>query len=502
MEIFNNLAGGFAACVSPYNLLMAFVGCLLGTLIGILPGLGPSATMAILIPITFGMDSIPAMIMMCAVYCGAMYGGSTTSILVNVPGESSSVITAIEGNQLAKQGKAGLALGLSAIGSFIAGVLGTLGLVAAAVPLADFSLEFGPAEFFSLIIMGMLTIIFVGGKSIPKSLMSAAIGLGLGCVGTDIVEGKDRFTYGLAELLDGIDFVVVVMGTFGIGEVLVSAEEFMKVEPIKVKFRELFPTLKDIFQVRWSILRGAVLGFFIGILPGAGPTIASFVSYGVEKTIHKHPETFGTGVVEAVAAVESCNNAATSGAMVPMFALGIPGSGATAVMLGALVLYGLRPGPMLFVENADFVWAVMASMFIGNVILIFLNLPLVPVFASLLRISYAFIYPAILIICIVGAYAISTGLFDVGLMLIFGVAGYFMKKADIPPAPMLLALILGPMLERALYQALNLSYGNMMTFITRPISATLLGLALLMSIAVGFKSVRKARALIKDGDEN
>ena len=490
--------GGFATCLTPYNIWMALLGCLLGTLVGILPGLGPSATIAILLPITFGMDATPAMIMMCAVYYGAMYGGSTTSILVNVPGESSSVITAIEGHQLAMQGKAGTALGLSAIGSFIAGILGTIGLVAAAVPLAEFSLQFGPAEFFSLIIMGMLTIIFVGGKSIPKSLMSAVIGLGLGCVGTDIVEGKDRFTYGIAELLDGIDFVVLVMGTFGIAEVLVSAEEFMKVEPIKVKFRDLFPSLREIFQVRWAVLRGTIIGFIIGVLPGAGPTIASFVTYGVEKSLSKTPEKFGTGVLEGIAGPESSNNAATSGAMVPMFALGIPGSGATAVMLGALILYGLKPGPMLFVENADFVWAVMASMFIGNVILIIMNLPMVPLFASLLRISYALIYPAILIICIIGAYAISTGLFDVGMMLIFGIAGYFMKRADIPPAPMLLALLLGPMMERALYQALNLSHGSMLVFITRPISGTLLAISLIMSIAVGTKAVKRARAMVKD----
>ena len=500
MEIFSGLMGGFVTVLTPYNILMALLGCLLGTLVGILPGLGPSATMAILIPITFGMDATPAMILMCAVYYGAMYGGSTTSILVNIPGESSSVITAIEGHQLARRGKAGTALGLSAIGSFIAGILGTIGLVAAAVPLAEFSLQFGPAEFFSLIIMGMLTIIFVGGKSIPKSLMSAMIGFGLGTVGTDIVEGKDRFTYGIAELLDGIDFVVLVMGTFGIAEVLVSAEEFMKVEPIKVKFRELFPSLQEIVQVRWSILRGSVIGFIIGVLPGAGPTIASFVTYGVEKSVSKHPETFGTGVFEGVAGPESANNAAVSGAMVPMFALGIPGSGATAVLLGALILYGLKPGPMLFVENPDFVWAVMASMFIGNCVLIILNLPLVPLFASLLRISYALIYPAILIICVIGAYAISSGLFDVGLMIMFGVAGYFMKRADIPPAPMLLAIILGPMMERALYQALNLSHGSMLTFVTRPISATLLAISLIMSIAVGTKAVKRARAMIQEDD--
>ncbi len=501
MDVIMNLMGGFTTCLTPYNIGMAALGAFLGTMVGILPGLGPSATMAIILPITFGMDATPAMIMLCALYYGAMYGGSTTSILVNVPGEASSVVTAIEGHQLAKKGKAGTALGLSAIGSFIAGILGTIGLAFTASTLAEFSLKFGPAEMFSLVLLGMLTIIFVGGKDITKSLMSMVIGLGLGCVGTDIVEGKDRFTYGLPELLDGIDFVILVMGTFGIAEVLESAEEFMKVVPMKVKFRELFPSIKEIIQVRWAILRGTLVGFFICCIPGSGPTISSFLAYGVEKNVSKHPEKFGTGVLEGVAGPESANNAAVSGAMVPMFALGIPGSGATAVLLGGLILYGLKPGPMLFVENADFVWAVMASMFIGNIILIIMNLPLVPLFASLLRIPYGLIYPAILTICIVGAFAVASGLFEVGLMLIFAFFGYFMKKANIPPAPMLLALLLGPMMERSLYQALNLSYGSMMTFITRPISATLLAICVLMSITVGFKAVRRARKIVQDDDK-
>jgi putative tricarboxylic transport membrane protein len=354
---------------------------------------------------------------------------------------------------------------------------------------------------FSLILMGMFTIIFVGGKDITKSMMSMVIGLGLGCVGTDIVEGKDRFVYGISELLDGIDFVILVMGTFGIAEVLESAEEFMKVVPMKVKFRDLFPKFADVWYCRWAILRGTCVGFFICCVPGAGPTIASFLSYGVEKSVSKYPERFGTGVMEGVAGPESSNNAAVSGAMVPMFALGIPGSGATAVLLGGLILYGLKPGPMLFVESPDFVWAVMASMFIGNIILIIMNLPLVPVFASLLRIPYGLIYPAILIICIVGAYAVATGLFEVGMMLIFSIAGYFMKKADIPAAPMLMALIMGPMMERSLYQTLNLSHGSLLVFIQRPISATLLSVIVLMSIYVGIRSIRGKKAAIEETEE-
>jgi len=501
MDVITNLMGGFATCLTPYNLWMAVLGAFLGTMVGILPGLGPSATMAIILPITFGMDATPAMIMLCALYYGAMYGGSTTSILVNVPGEASSVVTAIEGHQLARQGKAGTALGLSAIGSFFAGIMGTIGLAFTASTLAEFSLKFGPAEMFSLVLMGMFTIIYVGGKDVTKSLMSMAIGLGLGTVGTDIVQGKERFTYGISELLDGIDFVILVMGTFGISEVLESAEEFMKIVPMKVKFWDLFPSWKDTWYCRWAILRGTCVGFFICCVPGSGPTIASFLSYGVEKSVSKYPERFGTGVMEGVAGPESSNNAAVSGAMVPMFALGIPGSGATAVLLGGLILYGLKPGPMLFVENADFVWAVMASMFIGNCILIVMNLPLVPVFASLLRIPYGLIYPAILIICIVGAYAVATGLFEVGMMLIFAICGYFMKKGDVPAAPMLMALLMGPMMERSLYQALNLSHGSMLVFIQRPISATLLSIIVLMSLYVGIRSLRGKKAAIEEAEE-
>jgi putative tricarboxylic transport membrane protein len=501
MDVLTNLMGGFAICFTPYNIAMAALGAFLGTMVGILPGLGPSATMAIILPITFGMDATPAMIMLTSLYYGAMYGGSTTSILVNVPGEASSVMTALEGHQLARKGKAGTALGISAIGSFVAGLIGTVALAFTASSLAEFSLRFGPAEVFSLVLMGMFTIIYVGGKDITKSLMSMVIGLGLGCVGTDIVEGQNRFTYGIAELLDGIDFVILVMGTFGIAEVLESAEEFMKVEPLKIKFRDLFPTLAEIISVRWAVLRGTLVGFGICCIPGSGPTIASFLSYGVEKSVSKTPEKFGTGVLEGVAAPESSNNAAVSGAMVPMFSLGIPGSGATAVLLGGLILYGLKPGPLLFVENADFVWAVIASMFIGNIILIIMNLPLVPLFASLLRIPYSLIYPAILIVCIVGAYAVASGLFEVGLMLVFAICGYFMKKADIPAAPMLMALLMGPMLERNLYQALNLAHGNVFIFIQRPISATLLSIIVLMSIFVGTRAATRARQAVQEKEE-
>lgn len=501
MESLQSLMHGFSIVFTPYNLWMATVGCFLGTVVGILPGLGPSATIAMLLPLTFGMDATPAMIMITCLYYGAKYGGSTTTILLNVPGEGSSVVTALDGYEMARQGRAGAALGISAIGSFFAGIMGTFGLIFICVPLAEFSLKFGPAEYFSLIVMGMLTIVFVGGKSIAKSLISGVLGLALGTVGSDFVQGAPRFVYGVTMLMDGIPFVAVVMGLFGIGEVLVSAEERLKLKPIKVKFSELWPTVADVLESKWAIVRGTIIGFLVGALPGAGATIASFISYGVEKGVAKNPERFGKGAIEGVASPESANNSACSGAMVPLLALGIPGSGSTAVMLGALILYGLKPGPMLFAQSGDFVWALIASMFIGNIILIIMNLPMIPIFAYSLRIPYGLMYPAIILICIIGGYSLNTNVWDVWLIIIFGIIGYVFKKCDIPAAPLVIALVLGPMMEYALYQALNLSHGSMATFVTRPISAILLGIAVLMTIAVMSKTVRMKRAMLEeDGD--
>jgi putative tricarboxylic transport membrane protein len=501
MDVFSSLMHGFATIMTPFNLWMAIVGCFFGTIVGILPGLGTSATIAMLLPLTFGMDPTPAMIMMANIYYGAKYGGSTTSILINVPGEGSSVVTAFDGYAMARQGRGGAALGIAAIGSFIAGILGTFALIFVCVPLAAFSLKFGPAEYFSLIVMGMLCIVFVGGKSITKSLMSAVLGLALGTVGSDVVQGAPRFVYDIPQLMDGVSFIVVVMGLFGIGEVLVSAEESMKVKSIDLKFKDLWPTIADMMQCKWAILRGTVIGFFIGALPGAGSTIASFISYGIEKGASKEPERFGKGAIEGVAGPEAANNSACSGSMVPLLALGIPGSGATAVMLGALMLYGLKPGPMLFTTSPDFVWALIASMFVGNIILIIMNLPLIPLFALSLRIPYRYLYPAILLICIIGAYSISSSAYGVWVMLIFGVIGYFMKKYDISAGPLVIALVLGPMLEYNLYRALALSRGDVTTFFTRPISGTLLAIAAVMSIVVMFKTVRMKRSVIEEEDE-
>jgi putative tricarboxylic transport membrane protein len=498
MDVLHSLMHGFEVFFTPYNLWMAVVGCFFGTMVGILPGLGSSATIALLIPFTFGMNATAAMIMITSIYYGSKYGGSITSILINIPGENASVVTTFDGYQMALQGRAGAALGISAIGSFVGGILGTFGLIFVAVPLAQFSLKFGPAEYFSLIIMGMLTIVFVGGKSITKSLMSGVIGISLGVVGSDIVQGAPRFVFGIPELMDGIDFIVVVMGLFGIGEVLVSAEEFMKMDSIKVPFTKLWPTMKDMADSKWAMVRGTAIGFVIGALPGAGATIASFLSYGVEKGAAKDPERFGKGAIEGVAGPETANNAACSGAMAPLLALGIPGSGTTAVMLGALMLYGLKPGPMLFTTSPDFVWALIASMFVGNVILLIMNLPMVPLFALTLRISYSLLYPVIIVICMIGVYSLNSSMFDIWMMWGFGIIGYFMKKYDISGAPMIIGLVLGPILEQSLYRALSLAHGSMLVFVTRPISATLLGIAVVMSIFVSFKTVKTVRKQLSD----
>jgi len=498
MDVLHSLMHGFSVFFTPYNLWMAVVGCFFGTMVGVLPGLGASATIALLIPFTFGMNATPAMIMIASLYYGSKYGGSITSILINIPGENASVVTTFDGYQMALQGRAGAALGIAAIGSFIGGVLGTFGLIFVAVPLAQFSLKFGPAEYFSLIIMGMLTIVFVGGKSITKSLMSGVLGISLGVVGADIVQGAPRFVFGIPELMDGIDFIVVVMGIFGLGEVLVSAEEYMKMDSIKVPFTKLWPTWKDIVDSRWAILRGTAIGFVIGALPGAGATIASFMSYGIEKSSSKHPERFGKGAIEGVAGPESANNAACSGAMAPLLALGIPGSGATAVMLGALMLYGLKPGPMLFTTSPDFVWALIASMFVGNVILLIMNLPMVPLFALSLRISYSLLYPIIIVICMIGVYSLNSSMFDIWMMWVFGIIGYFMKKYDISGAPLIIGLVLGPILEQSLYRALSLAHGSILVFVTRPISATLLAIAVVMSIVVSLKTIKTVRKQLSD----
>ena len=476
---------GFAVATQPMNLLYAFIGCVLGTLIGVLPGLGPAAGTAILIPVTFSLDPIGGIIMLAAIYYGAMYGGTITSVLVNVPGEAASVITCLDGYQMAKQGRAGPALGIAAIGSFIGGTFATLALMVVSLPLANFALRFGPPEVFALLVVGLSLVTGLSGKSIFAALIMTMFGLMLAMIGMDPVRGAPRFTFGIPPLYDGIGFIPVVMGLFGVGEILLSMEAPV-LEVIKTKITDLLPKREEWRVSTGAIGRGTIIGFFLGLIPGIGAIIPTFLAYVVEKKVSKHPEKFGTGVIEGVASPETANNAYANGAMVPLLTLGIPGSPTLAVLMGAFIIHGLTPGPFLFKERPDVVWGLIASLYLGNVMLLILNLPLVGFWAKLLQIRYEFLYPGILLFCILGAYSLNQSVFDVGVMIAFGVLGYIFRKLDWPLAPTVLALILGPMMERALRTSLEMSGGDLSILVTRPISAVLLIVAavVLLSPAV------------------
>jgi putative tricarboxylic transport membrane protein len=464
---------GFAVATLPMNLLYAFIGCVLGTLIGVLPGLGPAAGTAILIPVTFSLDPIGGIIMLAAIYYGAMYGGTITSVLVNVPGEAASVITCLDGYQMAKQGRAGPALGIAAIGSFIGGTFATLALMVVSLPLANFALRFGPPEVFSLLVVGLSLVTGLSGRSLLAALVMTLFGLMLSMIGMDPVRGAPRFTFGIPPLYDGIGFIPVVMGLFGIGEILLSMEAPV-LEVIKTKLTDLLPKREEWKVSTGAIGRGTIIGFFLGLIPGIGAIIPTFLAYAVEKKVSKHPEKFGTGVIEGVASPETANNAYANGAMVPLLSLGIPGSPTLAVLMGAFIIHGLTPGPFLFKERPDVVWGLIASLYLGNVMLLILNLPMVGLWAKLLEIRYQYLYPGILLFCILGAYSLNQSVFDVGVMVAFGVLGYIFRKLDWPLAPTVLALILGPMMERALRTSLEMSGGDLSILFTRPISAVLL----------------------------
>jgi len=467
---------GFAVATQPVNLLYAFIGCVLGTLIGVLPGLGPAAGTAILIPITFNLDPIGAIIMLAAIYYGAMYGGTITSVLVNVPGEAASVITCLDGYQMAKQGRAGPALGIAAIGSFIGGTFATIALMVVSLPLANFALRFGPPEVFALLVVGLSLVTGLSGRSLLAALVMTMLGLLLAMIGMDPVRGAPRFTLNIPPLYDGVGFIPVVMGLFGVGEILLSMEKPV-LEIIKTKFTDLLPKRHEWKVSTGAIGRGTVIGFFLGLIPGIGAIIPTFLAYVVEKKVSKHPEKFGTGVIEGVASPETANNSYANGAMVPLLTLGIPGSPTLAVIMGAFIIHGLTPGPFLFKERPDVVWGLIASLYLGNVILLILNLPLVGIWAKLLEIKYQYLYPGILLFCILGAYSLNQSVFDVGVMVAFGVLGYIFRKLDWPLAPTVLALILGPMMERALRTSLEMSGGDLSILATRPISAVLLIIA-------------------------
>lgn len=503
MDILGGLWNGFAVALAPINLWWCFVGCFLGTVVGIMPGLGPPATIAMLLPLTFQMAPASAMIMLAGIYYGAKYGGSTTSILLNVPGESASVVTCLDGYQMARKGRAGAALGIAAIASFFAGTVGVLGLMLVAPPLAKFALSFSSPEYFALMVLGLAMVVLLGGRSMLKALLAMLVGLWIATMGTDLFSSTSRFTFGNMEMLDGIDFVVVAIGIFALGEVLGNMEtrESAQSLPVPKGWRNLLPTMQDMKDCRFAFLNGSVVGFVIGVLPGAGSTIASFISYGIEKAVSKRRDQFGTGIIEGVAAPEGANNAETGGALVPLLTLGIPGSGTTAILLGALVLWGFKPGPLLIQEHPDLFWGLVASMYVGNVMLLVLNLPLVPLFAQLLRLPVHVLYPLIFGIAIVGVYTVSSSLFDLAMLMAFGLLGYLMRKLDYPAAPLVLGLVLGDAMERALRQSLMMSQGDLGILVSRPISAVMLAFAVLLLLVPTFGVLNRWRLRAIESEE-
>ncbi len=475
-EVVQNLLLGFQVALQPAMLGYAFLGCVIGTLVGMLPGVGPLTGISLLLPVTYGLNPTVALVMLAGVYYGAMYGGSTTSILMRIPGEAASVMTCIDGYEMTRKGRAGAALAIAAIGSFIAGTISVIGLMLLAPPLASIALKFGPPEYSALLLLGLLVLSYLSGGSIIKTLAMAVLGLLLGMIGIDTMSGFMRFSYGIIELGDGIGIVPVAVGLFGVSEILLTARTGAA-EPVqKPRLRELLPSRTELKDSAWPIARGTVLGFFIGIIPGSAHVISSFISYAIERRLSKHPERFGKGAVEGVAGPESANNSAASGALVPLLALGVPSGALPAVMLAALLIHGVTPGPMLIQNNPELFWGLIASMYVGNVVLLILNLPMIGLFINILRIPYQYLYPLILVFCVLGVYSISQSVVDVWIMVIMGLLGYFLRKLDFETAPIVLGLILSPMLELSVRQALAMSGGEYAIFFTRPISATMLAI--------------------------
>ncbi|MEI7673646.1 MAG: tripartite tricarboxylate transporter permease, partial [Deltaproteobacteria bacterium] len=452
MEFFQNLAGGFAVALTASNLFYCAIGAILGTAIGVLPGLGPPATIALLLPVTFKMDPVSAVIMLSGIFYGAMYGGSTTSILLNIPGEAASVVTCLDGYKMARNGRAGAALGISAIGSFIAASLAVLGISILAPTLASFALKFGPPEYFCLVLLGLMMAVYLSEESVLKGMMMGILGLLLGTIGLDPVSGTQRFTFGVSRLTDGVDFVVMVMGLFGLAEILCNLEAPENREIFKTALKGLLPTREDWRQCWASVLRGSFLGFFIGVLPGGGAIISSFAAYAVEKRLSKHPERFGNGAIEGVAAPEAANNAAATSSFIPLLTLGIPGNASIAMIFVALMIHGIRPGPLLLQDHPQLFWGVIASMYVGNVMLLGLNLPLVGFWVRMLKVPYRYLAVVVVVVCVIGAYSVNNSTWDVGMMVFFGVVGYLLRKFAFPASPFILAMILGPMLEKTLQQ--------------------------------------------------
>jgi putative tricarboxylic transport membrane protein len=493
MDLISNLGLGFEQALTLNNLFYCFIGVLLGTAIGVLPGLGPVATIAMLLPITFGLPPVSALIMLAGIYYGAQYGGSTTAILINLPGESSSVVTAIDGYKLAQQGKAGFALFTSAVGSFFAGTVATFLIAAFAPPLAEVALKFGPAEYFSLMVLGLAASVALAHGSLVKALAMVVLGLLLGTMGQDLYTGTPRFNFGLTELADGIDFVALAMGVFGIGEIIRNLEDSSRRQVIVSKIRDLIPSKEEMKSIVKPILRGTTVGSFLGILPGGGSILGSFGSYTIEKRLAKDPSRFGKGAIEGVAGPEAANNAGAQTSFIPMLTLGIPSNPVMALMIGAMIIQGIVPGPNVINEKPQLFWGIVASMWVGNLMLLILNLPLIGMWVKLLTVPYRVLFPAIIAVCCIGVYSVSNNPFDVYWMAIFGVIGYFLIKLDCEPAPLLLGFVIGRLLEEYLRRAMLLSRGDPFVFFQRPISAVLMILAILALVIVLIPSVSKKR---------
>ncbi|MDO8887072.1 MAG: tripartite tricarboxylate transporter permease [Hydrogenophaga sp.] len=503
MELFDNLALGFSVAFTFQNLLYAFVGCLLGTLIGVLPGIGPLATIAMLLPVTYGLEPVAALIMLAGIYYGAQYGGSTTAILVNLPGESSSVVTVIDGYQMARKGRAGPALAAAGLGSFFAGCVGTLVLAAFAPPLTEVALSFGPSEYFALMVLGLIGAVVLASGSLLKALAMIVLGLLIGLVGTDVNSGVARFSFDIPELTDGINFVVIAMGIFGYGEIISNlSQDESKREVFTGKVQGLMPTKEDFKRMLPAVIRGTALGSVLGILPGGGALLSSFAAYTIEKKTKLKPGEvpFGQGNIRGVAAPESANNAGSQTSFIPLLTLGIPPNAVMALMVGAMTIHNIQPGPQVMTSNPELFWGLIASMWIGNLMLVVLNLPLIGVWVKLLSVPYRWLFPAILLFCAIGVYSTNNNSFDIWMVAIFGLIGYSFIKLGCEPAPLLLGLILGPMMEEYLRRALLISRGDWSVFVTRPISASLLAAALLLLVIVLLPSIKKKReeAFVED----
>jgi putative tricarboxylic transport membrane protein len=482
MEAFSGLLHGFSVALQPINVFYCFLGVVIGTLVGVLPGLGPASAIALLLPSTFHVSPVAATIMLAGIYYGAMYGGSTTSILVNIPGEAASVVTCLDGYRMARQGRAGPALGMAALASFIGGTFSIVALTFLAPVLANFALKFGPPEYCALILLGLTILAYLAEGSMVKALMMAGVGIILSTVGLDTISGSYRFTYGFLALSDGLGLIPVVMGLFGLAEVFLNLEGTLRQEIFDKKIKGLMPNSQDWKDASGAISRGTILGFFLGILPGGGAIIASFTSYALEKRLSKHPEKFGAGVIEGVAGPEAANNSAAGGAFIPLLTLGIPANPVMAILLGGLMINGLQPGPLLIKNAPDVFWGVIASMYMGNVMLLLLNLPLIGMWIKVLKVPYYILFPLIILFCLVSSYSLNNTIGDAIVTVVFGVLGYLLKKFGYEAAPLILALVLGPMLEESIRQALIISQGSFAVFLASPISAALIGLALVLLV--------------------